>query len=636
MKHPVLLIGLLAAISCTAVPVIDDGGGSDPVSEASFTLEFTPGVTDWGGFRRTASAAFCLTAGDPALTYTLSYAVDGGVPASKKLFTGESVTLRFSPDLALGEHSFSGTLSADGVSLPVQGTFWIKGESLTKADFRLRGVKEDYDLSGEVLTPPNEEGTVEISYNPEDTFVAVSADVSDETVAVLDTSLAEYTRGRVVFPLRVLSAGVTGVTLSLANGDEVLERTFTLDTRGAEILYVTDVTLPEDFSIEVGERRTVTLGATPEGAPDRDIVFAESSDPGVLEIESFDGLTLALNARYTGEAALTVKVGEVERTFGITVGGTVVTGIFWDSALDAPFTRGEQRVVTVYPEPLEAWDAGEFTLSAPQEFSLESLGDHRYLLTAKTFTKGVSLEAGVEHYRDSRTLVCSETLETPASVDVLWDSSVTVTVGGVYKGIEVESDNANAEVHVCSGGFVVKNALKSTSPVTACITVRTTFDGLEKTIPVTLKAASGKFTVSYSVVSGDSPSYQFTLSNQTASDVDLSAFAMYVMRPDAAGAAYSEAKQALSSGSSPADLYGTVKGAYGTTARFFNVLYDSGNRTTFKVKFGDSTVPAFSSRTFTYVLGSSHLDTVTGSLALTPAANVVVGVCRYGSAEVWF
>lgn len=111
---------------------------------------------------------------------------------------------------------------------------------------------------------------------------------------------------------------------------------------------VTDFSVPQGLAVERGKSAEFTLVPTPEDAQDKTVTSLSCSDESVVKVTR-DGLKLKFEALKIGKATVTVKVGRVEKSFGVEVTPKQVTDFSVPADFSLEMLTSKSYDIVAYP-----------------------------------------------------------------------------------------------------------------------------------------------------------------------------------------------------------------------------------------------------------------------------------------------
>ena len=128
---------------------------------------------------------------------------------------------------------------------------------------------------------------------------------------------------------------------------------------------VSDYKVPEDLQLALGGgAQSYTFETTPKNPSNGEITGLTSSDEGILKVK-YSGLTATFTPVYTGSVTVSVTIGGISKTFGVTVTGDVVTGFSVPQGLE--LTAGDVYDYVFEVTPMGALDARLESLESSDE-----------------------------------------------------------------------------------------------------------------------------------------------------------------------------------------------------------------------------------------------------------------------------
>ncbi|MFQ9715818.1 MAG: Ig-like domain-containing protein [Blautia sp.] len=276
--------------------------------------------------------------------------------------------------------------------------------------------------------------------------------------------------------------------------------------------------------------QTVSLKFEPVASPnDKDQVEWSSSNPEVVKIKSEKGVSGSLTAQALGTSVITAKLGEISKSFTVTVTGVPLLGISLDQT-EVEIYRGGSASVRVQFDPVNTTDdkAITWTSSDPEIFTVSGGTTMYGRMTAKKAGTAV-LTAAVGDY----TATCQVTVKEKPQLESVSLSSEKMDLGvGKSSTLRVSYSPSNSSysssklVWTTSDENVAtvskSGKVTGVSPGDAKITL--TYDGnLEAVCAVTVKeypVTGISFEKSNYEIEGldSSVSMKFTLTPETYTD----------------------------------------------------------------------------------------------------------------------
>lgn len=326
--------------------------------------------------------------------------------------------------------SDEGILKVSWKDLTATFTPVYKGTAVVK--MTLGGIEKSFSVSvvGDVVTdfsvPQNLELVMGDVYDYEFTTTPVGAlDAKMEKISSSDESVVKVTYNGLK---ATLTAGKMGsATVSVTIGK--VTKTFDVKVLGK---YVSDFSVPKDFSVELGSPKSYTFTVTPEGAIDAKIEGFKSSDETLLKVESAGELSLNFIPVYPGTVTVSVTVGSVTKNFPVKVTGTVVTD--FTVPQDLSLQRTQKFTFTMVASPEDAVDIKVNDLRCSDASVLSVSNDGMKLsfeaLKAGTATVSVTVGRKVKSFDVKVTpkLVTDFSVPTGMEVDMLASKTYDVTV----------------------------------------------------------------------------------------------------------------------------------------------------------------------------------------------------------------
>lgn len=136
---------------------------------------------------------------------------------------------------------------------------------------------------------------------------------------------------------------------------------------------VTDFSVPQGLAVERGKSSEFTLVPTPENAQDKTVTSLSCSDESVVKVTR-DGMKLKFEALKIGKATVTVKVGRVEKSFGVEVTPKLVTDFSVPVDFSLEMLTSKSYDIVAYPSDADNISLASVTSSDTNVLKVTGVG----------------------------------------------------------------------------------------------------------------------------------------------------------------------------------------------------------------------------------------------------------------------